>query len=242
MKIPKKNNEKLNKLMTAFYDYVGEYHIDNICVELENLREEIERTEVPRTLDERVYKHISSVGRKKNRGKAVTKTKRIFSRVAIALVVLFASLTTLTFSVDAFKLRIFNLFSRDYDEYSSVKISEDTEGKIKIEWENYYFPSYLPEGFYINKISELNGMKEIWFKNNSGDFIFFTQAPNGIDVSIDTEGGEKKEVFINNRKAVFTVKDGKNILFWNNEECSFYLLSNLDEKKMKFIAESIEKK
>jgi len=242
MKIPKKNNEKLNKLMTAFYDYVGEYHIDNICAEIDSLTDEIERTEVPRTLDERIYKDIGRLGEGKNRKKSVQKAKKAYSRVAIAVLVMFISVFTLTFDVDAFKLRIFNLFSRDYDEYSSVKISEDIKNEAKIEWEDYYFPAYLPEGFFIESIRELVGTKEFKFKNNSGDFIFFTQAPNGINVNLDTEGGEKKEVFINNRKAVFTVKDGKNILFWNNEECSFYLLSNLDETKMKYIAESIEKK
>ena len=132
MKIPKKNNEKLNKLMTAFYDYIGEYHIDNICAEIDSLTDEIERTEVPRTLDERIYKDIGRLGEGKNRKKSVQKAKKAYSRVAIAVLVMFISVFTLTFDVDAFKLRIFNLFSRDYDEYSSVKISEDIKNEAKM--------------------------------------------------------------------------------------------------------------
>jgi len=243
MKIPKKNNEKLNKLMAAFYDYIGEYHIDNICAEIDSLTDEIERTEVPRTLDEMIYKNIGRLGEGKNRKKPVQKAKKAYSRVAIAVLVLFISLITLSFSVDAFRYRIYSLFFKDYDEYSSVKIIEkEVEGEVKIEWENYYFPKYLPDGFYIEKIKEMFNMKEISFKNNNGDYIVFIQAPNGTNISIDTEGGEKKEVVIRSRKAILSEKDGKYDLFWNDEECSFLLTSNLEEKQMRFIAESIEKK
>ena len=47
---------------------------------------------------------------------------------------------------------------------------------------------------------------------------------------------------INNRKAVLTEKEERNILFWNNEEFSFYLVSRLEAEKLQIIAESLEKK
>lgn len=238
-----RNDEKHEKLKSAFYDYIGENHIDNICAEIEEFNEEINRIKVPVTLDKRVYQYIDGISGKKYRKKPWINLNRTYSRVAVILLVLFSSLMTLSFGGDTFKLNIQNLLFSDRDKYSSVKIRHENETKnIKIEWKNYYYPAYLPDGFYIESVNELLNIREIKFKNNGNDYIYFTQAPNGIDISLDTEGGEKKEVIINNRKAIFTAKDGKNILVWNNEECSFYLTSNLDEKKMKYIAESLEKK
>jgi len=238
-----RNDEKLEKLKSAFYDYIGENHIDNICAEIEEFNEEINRIKVPVTLDKRVYQYIDGISGKKYRKKPWINLNRTYSRVAVILLVLFSSLMALSIGVDAFKYTIQNFFVSDYDQYSSVRIRDDNRAKnVEIEWESYYYPAYLPDGFYIESVNELLNIREIKFKNNGNDYIYFTQAPNDVDISLDTEGGEKKEVIINNRKAIFTAKDGKNILVWNNEEYTFHLTSNLDEKKMKYIAESLEKK
>lgn len=238
-----RNDEKHEKLKSAFYDYIGENHIDNICAEIEEFNEEINRIKVPVTLDKRVYQYIDGISGKKYRKKPWINLNRTYSRVAVVLLVLITSLMTLSIVGDAFKLNVQNLLYNDYDQYSSVKIRQEDETKnIKIEWEDYYYPAYLPDGFYIESVNELSNIREIRFKNDKNDYIILLQAPNGSDISLDTEGGEKREVIINNRKAIFTAKDGKNILVWNNEEYTFHLTSNLDEKKMKYIAESLEKK
>ena len=238
-----RNDEKHEKLKSAFYDYIGENHIDNICAEIEEFNEEINRIKVPVTLDKRVYQYIDGISGKKYRKKPWINLNRTYSRVAVILLVLFSSLMTLSFGGDVLQYSIQNLLFSDHNQYSSVRTRQDESTKsVNIGWENYYYPSYLPDGFYVESVSELITIREIRFRNEKGDYIYFTQAPHNVDISLDTEGGEKKEVMINNRKAIFTVKEGKNILVWSNEEFSFYLTSNMDEKKLKYVAESLEKK
>jgi len=238
-----RKQEKQNILMSAFYGYIGEHHVDNICDEIDSLKEEIDKIEIPETLDDWFDGYVKNARKKDNQKRINVKMRSISSKTAVILLVLFLSFVTLTFSVEAFRIQVFNLLFMDHDEYSNVKIErEPAEDKTIIEWDHYYYPAYIPEGFYIESVSDLANVRQIKFRNSSGKYIDFTQIPNGTYVSLDTEGGEKKDVEIENRKAVLTVKEGKNILFWNNEEYSFYLTSNLELEKLIFIAESLEKK
>lgn len=235
--------EKQNILMSAFYRYIAEQHIDNICADMDSLSNEIDRIDIPETLDDWFNQYIESINKENTRKKSKVKLKNISSRVAVILAVVFISIATLSLSVEAFRVQIYNLFSTDHNEYSNIRIKEESTEDIKLkEWENYYFPTYIPEGFYIDYINELVDIIEIKFKNDSGKFITFIQAPNGTYISLDTEEGKKREVEISNRKAVLTEKENKNILFWNNEEYSFHLASNLDLRDLMLFAESLEKK
>jgi len=235
--------EKQNILMSAFYRYIAEQHIDNICADMDSLNNEIDRIDIPETLDDWFNQYIESINKENTRKKTKVKLKNISSRVAVILAVVFISIATLSLSVEAFRVQIYNLFSTDHNEYSNVRIREESLEDLKIpEWDNYYFPTYIPKGFYIEFTNELVDIKELKFTNGSGKFIYFSQTPNGTNVSLDTEGGEKSEVVIKDRKAILTVKEDKNILIWNNEEFSFYLSSNLEAEKLIIIAESLEKK
>ncbi|UZQ85498.1 DUF4367 domain-containing protein [Thermoclostridium stercorarium] len=232
MKIQKsRKEERLNKLMTAFYDYIGECHIDNICAETENLKEEIDKIEIPETLDERVYRYINSVKGRKSRQRFIAQFRNTSSRVAVILLALLFSLITLTLSVEAFRVHIYNLFFTDHKEFSNVKTMEISDENNAISgWSDYYFPAYIPEGFYIKSAREIEGIRVIKFVNDDNEYIYFIQTPNGTEMSLDTESGEKREVKVNDKKALLTQKGDKNILIWNNEEFSFHMTSNLDEK------------
>jgi len=237
-----RKNEKQNKLLSAFYDYIGEYHIDNICADMESRKDAIDSTEVPQSLDAWFEQYVRGIRRKEFRRRFAGKVKIFSSRAAVVLVVLLFSFVTLSLSVDAIRTQIFNMLSTDFQKYSSVRIEDGQTSNVKIEWEYYYFPTYVPEGFYIETVKGTGSVKTIWFVNGSNEHIVFAQAPNGVDFNLDIEDGTKKEVVIKDRKAVFVEKDKKNFLIWNNEEYSFSLISTMDEEILQFIAESLEKK
>jgi len=235
--------EKQNILMSAFYRYIAEQHIDNICADMDSLNNEIDRIDIPETLDDWFNQYIESINKENTLKKSKVKLKSISSRVAVILAVVFISIATLSLSVEAFRVQIYNLFSTDHNEYSNVKIRGESLEDLKIpEWDSYYFPTYLPKGFYIERTNEIENIKEVKLINNNGEYILFIQVPNGSDNSLDTEGGEKKEVEIKGKKAILSKKEDKNILIWNNKEFSFHLTSNLDADKLLLIAESLEKK
>lgn len=237
-----KNHIKQKKLLSAFYDYVGEYHLDNICADIDSRKIEIDNIDIPQSLDDWFDRYINNVKKKEKQRKFIKKAKSISSKTAAILLVLFVSITTLTLSVEAFRTQVYNLLSTEHNEYSRVRIRHESTENVTIEWENYYFPTYMPEGFYVASIREVEEIKEINFINENNEYIVFSQAPNGTDFNLDTEDGIKTELVINNRKAVLTEKEERNILFWNNEEFSFYLVSRLEAEKLQIIAESLEKK
>lgn len=233
---------KQNKLMSAFYDYVGEHHIDNICADIDRLKVEIEKVEVPESLDDWFNQYIKNVKKQEKKKSMARKARKTSSRVAAILLILFVSLITLTLSVEAFRIQVYNLFFTDHEEYSSIRIKQGSTGDVDIEWESYYYPTYIPEGFYVESIKESGNTRVIYFRNANNEYITFTQAPNGAGFSLDTEDGIKREVVVNSNKAILTEKEGKNTLIWNDDEISFYLTSTLEAQKLIFIAESLEKK
>jgi len=236
-----RKQEKQNILMSAFYGYIGEHHVDNICDEIDSLKEEIDKIEIPETLDDWFDGYVKNARKKDNQKRINVKMRSISSKTAVILLVLFLSFVTLTFSVEAFRIQLYNLLFFDHDEYSNIKIEQEpAEDKTTIKWKHYYYPTYLPDGFYIENAKEIENVREIKFFNNSGEYILFVQTPNGTAFSLDTEGGEKKEVEVNNRKAILAKKEGKNILIWNNDEFSFYLISNIEIENLIIIAESLE--
>lgn len=232
---------KQNKLMSAYYDYIGENHIDNICAEIDSLKEKIESTEVPESLDDWFSQYIKSIKKREIKNRLIGIIRKFFPRVAVSLFVLLVSLITLTFSVDALRVKVYNFLLTDHNEYSSVRIEEAAEG-VTIDWEQYYFPDYIPEGFYIESAKENKDTKMISFVNSENDYILFIQSLNGSDFNIDTEDGSSRELFIGKRKGVLVDKNGEHILIWNNEECSFYIKSDLEAEKLIYIAESLKKK
>lgn len=233
---------KQNKLMSAFYDYVGEHHIDNICADIDRLKVEIEKVEVPESLDDWFNQYIKNVKKQEKKKSMARKARKTSSRVAAILLILFVSLITLTLSVEAFRIQVYNLFFTDHEEYSSIRIKQGSTGDVDIEWESYYYPTYIPEGFYVESTMDNAKMRVINYKNQKNEYIIFIQVPNGVNLDIDTEDGINKEMIVNSNKAIFVKKEGKNILFWNNDEISFYLTSDLDIQKLILIAESLEKK
>lgn len=237
-----RKHTKQNILMSAFYDYVGEHYIDNICADIDGLKDEIDMTEVPETLDDWFEQYVKNIRKEETQKRAMRKVRNISSRVAVILLVLFIPLITLTLSVEAFRLQVYNLFFTDYNEYSSVKIKQAPTENVTIEWKNYYFPKFIPEGFYVESINENTNIKTIIFKNKNNEKMTLTQSLNGTGFSLNTEEGLKKEVVVKNRKAILVQQDGMNILFWNNEEFSFCLFSTLEVEVLIIVAESLEKK
>jgi hypothetical protein len=235
-----KADDKAEKLMNAYYDYIGDQHLENICRDIEAREEEISRTKVPESLDGWFAQFITQYKQKQATRFFFNRLKIVSTKVAAVLFVLVASMLIVTLSVDAIRMKVFNLLLESNDTYSSVRVEEKTE--VSIEWEEYYFPAWLPEGFRFGFANELKNVKIIEFTNDKNQFILFSQAMNGTELQINTEDGRQTTVEVNQQPAILSEKPGENILFWNNDEFSFCLSSEMDGVILIKIAESMKKK
>ena len=229
-------DKKAEKIMSAYFDYIGEMHLENICRGLDEQKEEIDRIQVPESLDAWFIRFMDQHRKKESRGRLFTGLRKASSKAAVILLVLFVSMMVITVSVDAFRIKVYNLLFESNEKYSSVRVDELGD---EMNWEDFYFPAYVPKGFQVKSARELKQVRIIEFTDDKGEYITFFQSTNGNDMQMDTEAGDQREVMVNDRVAILSEKSGKSILFWHNDECSFWLTSGLDGEVLVRIAESV---
>jgi hypothetical protein len=230
-------NDANKQILEAFYRRIGEAHINNIIKDIEDKKEDIKKVKIPETLKNRLYAFFKEWENKKKRERNLKLIKRIASRVAIILLVMITTMTVITFSVEAVRVKVFNWFLDNKDKYTEIKVEESTEDTIL----GYYYPSYLPEGYKVVDNQDLKMIRAIHFVKDD-NVIEFIQAENESNIQLDTENAETKNIYVNKEESILIVKDERVTIFWNNDEMSFSLTGYLDVEEMTKIAENIEKK
>lgn len=233
-------NKKAGKVIFAYYDFVGEHHLENVCKAIDARGEEVNSIQLPESLDVWFNRHLDRMKKREAFQKLIGNLKTALSRVAIIIMTLVLSMLIITISVDAVRTRVYNLLLDNHEYFTSVRIDEFPDAMLS--WEEYYYPKFIPKGFYIQSASELVQTKTIEFINADETRIMFSQTRNGSDHNLDTEGSSKKEVHINGNTAALFESPKMNILFWNDEDFSFCLSSALSPDIIIEMAESVVKK
>lgn len=235
------NNEQQELLEKALFSYVGYYHAQNLNLELERSRNEIETTKIPKSLDKWFYEYNDTLNRKNRKNRYRNIFRIVTNKVAIIFLVLVISLTILTISVDAFRVEVFNLIIESTEKYLGIKIEEKDSTIGDNSLKGYYSPNYITEGFELNSVEEYGQSTIITYINKNGQRILLDQAPNGTSFQIDSENSIKKDIDIKGIKAIALIKEDSTVLFWNNDESSFYVSSDIELEELIKIAERLIK-
>ena len=148
--------ESRQELMNAYYSYIGEYHLSNISDEIEINKNQIENIAVPESMNIWFTEYISKIKKKEQQKKILGKGKRILARVAIILLFLVMSMTIVTLSVEALRVRVFNFLLTETEKYSSVRIVEEQlKANNTDPGEEYYYPTNIPAGFDVDSTNKL---------------------------------------------------------------------------------------
>lgn len=250
MNLNKKEDEQQELLEKAFFSYVGYHHVQNINQELDEHSDEIKTIEVPHSLDERVYKKIKEIEGAKNKIKSIyhnmfkTKTRK----VASIFLILAISMATLTMSVEAFRVRLFNMIIEEKERYMSVRVEEESPGhgidEEKIEVEGYYVPDYIPEGFELDSVEGSSRSGIMTYINQKGQILIFDQHSNSnTKYQLDSEDALVEDITINGAKGILIEKGNSATIFWNNDEFGFTLLAeDVQVDELLRMAESVNKK
>jgi len=240
-KLKKQANEMNKEIMESYYRHIGHSHVNNIIDELENDQNEINKIELSKENEKWFEKYINAIKRKERKFKRRKHFKKYSIRAATFLIVVFLSVSFLTVSVEGFRMKVFNLFLEKNEKFTSIKIEEGSNSDITNipDW-NYYYPSYVPEGYQLDTKNVFNDIRILKFKNESSEIIF-GQGPNGSDFHLDSENAKTSEVLVNNDKSILVEKNNKNILLWHNSDSSFYIISNIDVNELLKIANNIRR-
>ena len=236
-------NDKEELLHKTLYSYIGYNNVEKINDDIKDNTEDIKLIEVPKSLDKWFVEFNNDLESKETKNKYKKNFKSIISKVAIVFLILFISIATLTVTVDAFRVRLFNTIIKNTEKYLDIEVNEESQtNNIEQNIDGFYELEYIPNGFELDYVEDLGDTKIVNYINNKNEEILFNQSPNGTNFQLDSEGGEVKEVDIMGSEGIILKKEDRTTLFWNNEEYSFYLLSTIDEKELISMAKSLIKK
>jgi len=234
-----KNKE--NKIIEAYYGYIGEIYVDTIVDELEDKKEEIKNTDFPKKLDTWVEEYIKQEEKKEKKIKLIKNIKKQSKKAAIILLIIIAGISTLIFTVEAIRVRVFNYFIERNERYTEIRVEEENDIETpELDWENYYQPTYMTEGYYFES-EEDGGLIKILNYSDGKNQIIITQTNNSAGIQIDTEDATTERININGNEGFLTIKEDRSMIFWHNEERSFTITGNIKKEEIIKIAESIEK-
>ncbi len=140
-------------------------------------------------------------------------------------------------SVEAWRIKVFNLFIDKKDTHSDIRFDEVEGSYYQIQ--NIAF-NYIPDGFIPEvRQSEPNSIY-IRFKKENKYFSFTLQDVNG-SLSIDTENAEIKNIIINNQEGILSKNKNVIILLWHKDDSLYMLTGNIDEQEIIKIGENIKR-
>jgi hypothetical protein len=239
----KRNNTNgTNRMLEAYYACIGEAHIENIIDELNEKKDEINKIEVPKSLDEWFYDFVKKDKKSKDRKKLFNRIKIYSRKAAVILLILISAMSALVFSVEAVRVRVLNFFIERNDKYTEVRINEETFNNLtpNLDWESYYQPNYMTEGYFFESAKEIGHLKVLKYTDGKNR-ITFTQSNTETDFQLDTENAILNEICIDKNPGQLIIKDDKIILFWYNQEASFNIIGHVDKDEIITIAESMKK-
>ncbi|MBN7773338.1 DUF4367 domain-containing protein [Clostridium aminobutyricum] len=239
-----------------FENEFNEFELKKAAKEFEETEKEILEMEsqgnsivVPKTLDEKMLQMIREfeiLALQKNKKK---RSKRVLRLAAMIMICITATFAVITTNVDAFRIKFFDIIGIDHGEYMDINIVEkgnvspEVKEKFPEEWDNVFYPMSLPEGYELIEADSLGSLKGLTFsmKEKEDIYISLDYTPIGEwNQSIDSENAVVGKTKVNNKDALYTSKEGRNILVWADNGYEFTLITyDITIEKAVEVADSI---
>lgn len=233
----KYNNEKV---MESFYQYIGQHHIDNTSEFFDEVTELSNDVELPETLDQWFKEYLrQSIKIEKNK-RIKRRVQTLSKRAAIFLVVFSLSVLMTTLSVDAFRIKLFNMITEVKEKYTSISITEKNQEIEDTFWSSYFKPQFVPKDYKLTDGQSFGALKIMFYTNNAGKELQFSQTSSNPDFQVDTENAKVSDVIINGEKGILVEKDNISTLIWTAEENTFFIMGELNRDTIIKMAESIK--
>lgn len=153
---------------------------------------------------------------------------RIAAVFALFLVLAFITINT----TSAWKEPLYNFFFRNSEDGETSKVDINEEDNIT----NQHLPAYIPNGFKLVKNYYTETTNHYNYRFEKKDLYFLiTVIPNKEDLYIDLSSLEKT---IYNSRTYYT--NYKNKILWNYNNYYFTIVSNVSQREMLKIADSIQ--
>lgn len=181
--------------------------------------------------------------RKANKRKVTEKRKRILQVAAVFLVCITTMTAIAVETSEAFRVRFYSLFTNETD--GSVTLLTEREQEIIGEWEDYWYPTYVPDGFQMVAAEKRDNESVIVFESNDRKISFrIMEFSFNVAISHDTDTNTVEEVRIGYYKGyLFEDVQNQSIdVYWLTDDKQLVVAATgeMDKETVIKIAESLE--
>ncbi|MDY0236410.1 MAG: DUF4367 domain-containing protein [Gudongella sp.] len=236
------NKDQKEKIYEEFYKYIGSIHAENTAREADDIIEKSKDLDFPEELDHWFKGYLGEAIKKDKKNKFKSSFISIAKRAAIIFIVLAIGGFATTMSVEAYRIRFFNLVTEVTERYTSFSLEEEsdkiTSSNIILE-KSFFYPTYIPIGYIESDAQSYGELRVVYFENDNGDKIEFLQSGLNSDFQLDTEDAITEDITINGYKGFLVSKEGLKTLLWFTDTNSFLLMGKLDQQEIVSMAESL---
>ena len=158
---------------------------------------------------------------------------------AILIFILLSGLTIL--SVEAWRVRALNLIIEINEKSTSFLMDDGSiDDSLFPETSGLHLPSYIPDGYTLEKIETSGSFYVVTYKNEGGDLIILQGLASGSSAGIDSEDAYHEQQLVNDELAYYYFKNDYSTLLFGYKESKFLLLGLISQDEIIRIAESME--
>lgn len=180
------------------------------------------------------YDKRYAVGQKKR------KSRQILQKVAVFLLI-FLSVNTLAIGTShAYRQFVFQVFENV--ENHSINFHDRAEQDMIGSWNDYWYPTYLPEGYQIVAAEELPEKCLLIQAGISEASLIITEYPQETELSYDTEQSQISDIRIHNYLGKRIAFENHTIIVYPTETImlEFRFDAAISEQEVVKIAENME--
>lgn len=196
---------------------------------------------------EKLKRKVTAFRKKDNAQKKAPAFHRLLHKAAIFFLVLIAAFSTAITSVQAFRVKVLNFLIDMQPEYTSFQIKDSASGsggeKLTVNWENAYLPTYVPEGYEIDSLTNTEALKEITYSDpkNENSYFYYTEYDSSNNLQVDTENASVlKTVSVGAHKGTLVVKNSLTTVVWEMDQHIFTVQTTENETVAMKIAENVK--
>jgi hypothetical protein len=223
--------------------FVGKTMEQLYADEFDRIIEESKDAKVP----EQIHNRLSLILKEEqNKCKRKKRNQRLFQLGKICacfLAVIAISCTILISNVNAFRTKVFEIFFQeqsDYIDLKQIQIPYDKNGVIPSDWNGFWYPQKLPDGFDLVDLTRNGQSIDLIFRDKNNELIIVSQSPaDELNLLVDNTDQNPERVEMGSETAYWTSIEDSNLLMWNKGKTFFLIQSKFSKKDMIQMAENI---
>lgn len=231
--------ERKNDLNEKIFDEALAYATKEECLrELEEIDQLMENEDYQ--FSDSFEKGMEALLKKERRRERHKVHFKIGRKMAACLAVILLVGIASVLSVDAWRVRLYNLVVKFNDNSSTAEFSLAEQDKNHISPE-ICSPGYVPDGFEVTETHYGNNINTVIFSNGTDRIIYQQFHFPGPQFTETTTKDHVKKTQVNGLTAYVITHNGLNRIIWNVNDIGFRISSSIDVKEIMKMAESVYK-